>query len=365
MASVVLVAGTRKGLFLLRSDEKRESWQLAGPFLNGLEINHAMIDRRSGNLYATANNPWFGHNVACSPDFGQTWREGQHAPKFPEGEGRSVERMWRLEPGLVSEPGRLYCGVDPGCLFVSDDGGATWVENVALNNHQSRDQWSPGAGGLIVHSIVIDPENARRMWVAISAAGVFETEDGGESWQPMNNGIKNVGAKYDPNIPVYTDVGQCVHHLVRAAGPSNRLYAQGHWGTYRSDDGAATWTEITEGLPSDFGMVMAAHPSDPDTAYVVPLQGGEFRVPPEGQLRVWRTQDAGRSWQAMSKGMPAENAYMGTYREAMCTDTLSPAGVYFATNTGQLYASADDGDSWRRVTADLPPVSSVSAAVMD
>ena len=364
-STIVLAVGTRKGLFLLRSDATRDSWQLGGPFLNGFEVNHATIDRRTGNLLATGNNAWFGHNVACSPDLGQSWREGQHAPKFPEGAGRSVERLWRIEPGRDSEPGVLYCGVDPGCLFRSDDGGVNWVEESGLNNHSTRDGWYPGAGGLIVHSIVLDPTDANRMWVAISAAGVFRTQDRGASWQPANVSLKNIAAKYDPNAPMYPEVGQCVHHLVHAGGNGDRLYAQTHWGTYRSDDGATSWTEITEGLPSDFGMVMAAHPTDPDTAYVVPLQGAEFRVPPEGKLRVWRTQDAGKSWQAISKGLPQDNSYMGTYREAMSTDTLSPAGVYFGTNTGQVYASADDGESWRRITADLPPVSSVSAVVLD
>jgi photosystem II stability/assembly factor-like uncharacterized protein len=365
MTTVVLVVGTRKGLFLLRSDAQRDSWQLAGPLLNGIEIHHATIDSRSGALYATANNPWFGNTVAHSQDLGKTWREGLHAPKFPEDAGRSVERLWRVQPGRPSEPGLLFCGVDPGCLFRSEDGGETWFEEAALNNHATRTGWFPGAGGLIVHSIVLDPADRERMWVAISAAGVFRTQDGGTSWQPMNSSLKNVLAKYDTNAQLYPEVGQCVHHLVHAGGDNDRLYAQTHYGTYRSDDGASTWTEITEGLPSDFGMVMAAHPSDPDTAFVLPLQGAEFRVPPEGKLRVYRTQDAGKSWQALSRGLPQENAYMGTYREAMSTDSLSPAGVYFGTNTGQVYASADDGESWRRITADLPPVSSVSAAVMD
>jgi photosystem II stability/assembly factor-like uncharacterized protein len=202
------------------------------------------------------------------------------------------------------------------------------------------------------------------MWVAISAAGVFRSDDAGATWQPANVGLKNILAKYEPNSEVYTEVGQCVHHLVPGAGSNDRLYAQTHWGTYRSDDGAASWTEITEGLPSDFGFQMAAHPANPDVAYVLPLQGAEFRAPPEGKLRVYRTSDAGKSWQAMTKGLPQSDAFMGTYREGMSADNLQPAGIYFGTNTGQLYGSADDGDSWRRITADLPPISSVSAAVI-
>jgi photosystem II stability/assembly factor-like uncharacterized protein len=363
--TVVVTVGTRKGLFLLTSDKDRDRWETHGPFLNGADINQAAIDRRTGTLYATANDPWFGHRVAASSDLGQTWSESTTAPKFPEGGDRAVARLWRIEPGRESEPGVLYCGVDPGSLFVSHDGAESWEENVALNTHPTRDGWFPGAGGLIVHSIILDKADPKRMWVAISAAGVFRSDDGGESWQPANAQLKNVMAKYDPSAELYPAYGQCVHHLVAAAGEGNRLYTQTHYGTYRSDDGAATWTDITEGLPSDFGMMMAAHPSDPDTAYVLPLQGAEFRCPPEGKLRVYRTTDAGKSWQALTKGLPQDNAYMGTYREAMGTDTLPDAGVYFGTNTGQVYASADAGDSWRRVTADLPPVSSVSAAVME
>jgi photosystem II stability/assembly factor-like uncharacterized protein len=360
---VVVTVGTRKGLFLLTSDKDRDKWETHGPFLNGTEVNHATIDERTGKLYATANNSWFGHQVASSPDLGKTWGEGTTAPKFPEGGDRAVERLWRIEPGRESEPGVLYCGVDPGSLFVSHDSGATWEENVALNTHPTRDGWFPGAGGLIVHSIILDKANLDRMWVAISAAGVFRTDDGGKSWTPQNDHLKNILAKYEPNAELYPPYGQCVHHLTSSAA-TDRLYAQTHYGTYRSDDGADTWNDITEGLPSDFGMVMAAHPADPDTAYVVPLQGGEFRCPPEGKLRVYRTTDAGKTWEAMTKGLPQENAYMGTYREAMDTDSLDSAGVYFGTNTGQVYASADNGDTWRNITTDLPPVSSISVCVL-
>jgi photosystem II stability/assembly factor-like uncharacterized protein len=366
MASKVVVSvGTRKGLFLLTSDADRDNWELHGPFLNGADINHATVDRRTGTLFATANNPWFGHQVASSPDLGQTWSDSTSVPKFPEGGDRAVERLWRIEPGRESEPGVIYCGVDPGSLFVSHDNGATWEENVALNTHPTRDGWFPGAGGLIVHSIVLDRADKERMWVAISAAGVFRSDNDGDSWDPANDHLKNVMAKYDPTAELYPPYGQCVHHLVGGAGNSGRLYAQTHYGTYRSDDGAQTWHDITEGLPSDFGMVMAAHPSDPDTAYVLPLQGAEFRCPPEGKLRVYRTTNAGKTWEAMTNGLPQENAYMGTYREAMSTDSLDEAGVYFGTNTGQVYASADAGETWRRITPDLPPVSSVSATVLD
>jgi photosystem II stability/assembly factor-like uncharacterized protein len=360
---VVLVVGTKKGLFVLKSDKARSQWEQTGPFLNGNELNHATVDPRSGRLYATANDAWFGNRIAVSDDLGETWKENATAPRFAEDAGRKVERLWRIEPGRASEPNVLFCGVDPGCLFRSEDGGESWVEEAALNNHPTRDRWDPGAGGLIVHSIVLDAAKPERMWVAISAAGVFRSDDGGASWQPMNRNLKNILAKYDPNAETYPEVGQCVHHLVPAAA-ADRLYAQTHWGTYRSDDGAETWTEITEGLPSDFGFQMAAHPRNPDVAYVLPLQGAEFRAPPEGKLRVYRTPDAGKTWEPLTKGLPQENAFMGTYREGMSIDSLEPAGLYFGTNTGQLYASADEGESWRRVTPDLPPISSVSTAVL-
>ncbi len=363
MAKVVLSVGTKKGLFLLQSDGERDSWTQRGPFLAGSDINHATVDVRTGTLYATANSPWFGNHVARSSDLGETWQDSSLSPKLPEGSDKSVEKLWRLQPAGESQPGVLHCGADPACLFRSEDGGDTWSENTALTNHPTRAGWFPGAGGLITHSIVLDPKNGDRMWLAISAAGVFRSDDAGKSWQPCNSSLKNILAKYDPNAELYPEVGQCVHHLEHAAD-GDRLYAQTHYGTYRSDDGAATWTEITEGLPSDFGLVLAAHPHNPDVAYVLPLQGAEFRCPPEAKLRVYRTPDAGRSWEPMTKGLPQENAFMGTYREAMCVDTMPKSGVYFGTNTGQLFASPDEGDSWRQITPNLPPISSVSAAVL-
>jgi photosystem II stability/assembly factor-like uncharacterized protein len=364
-SGVTLAVGTKKGLFLFHSSQKRDRWEVSGPFLTGTDINHAVIDGRSGKLFATANDPWFGNRVTSSLDFGATWADSPGGPRFAEESGRAMERLWRIEPGREDEPGVVYCGVGPANLFRSDDNGETWQENEALANHETRDRWSAGAGGLITHSVVLDETNPRRMWIAISAAGVFRSEDGGESWQPANQDLKNILAKYDEKADKYPVVGQCVHHLVHAAGENDRLYAQTHWGTYRSDDGASTWVDITEGLPSDFGMSIAAHPANPDVAYVMPLQGAEFRAPPEGKLRVFRTSDAGKSWQGLTKGLPQEGAFMGMYREGICVDSLAPAGVYLGTNTGQLYSSADDGDSWQLITANLPPISSVSATVLD
>lgn len=364
-AKVLLTIGTRKGLFLFQCGKSRDRWSMSGPHLTGNDVNHAAFDPRTGAIYATANDFWFGQRIVISPNLGKTWRDNRSSPKFPEGSPlKSVEKLWRVEPGRASDPGVVYCGVGPAAMFRSEDGGDSWAEVMSLNTHPTRDRWFPGAGGLIAHSIVLDPAAKARMWVAISAADVFRTDDGGASWQPMNSSLKNVLAKYDPKAELHPEVGQCVHHLVHAAGNRQRLYAQTHWGTYRSDDGAKTWKDITGGLPSDFGMVIAAHPRDPDVAYVLPLQGAEFRCPPEGKLRVYRTENAGKTWAPLTKGLPQRGAFMGTYREAMATDTLDPAGVYFGTNTGQLYASADEGDSWRRISAMLPPITSVTAAVL-
>ena len=361
---VVLTLGTKKGVFLLTSDKDRSHWQLNGPYLPGDDVNHAILDPCNTTLYATSNNPWFGSRVALSRDLGETWEE-KGGLRCPEDSGRTVERLWHLEPVEQPQAGVIYCGGAPGVLFRSDDGGETWTENAALSNHETRERWGPGAGGLCTHSVVVDPENPERMWIAISAAGVFRTEDGGSSWQPMNNSLKNIATKFDPNAELYPEVGQCVHHLVHAAGKNDRLYAQTHYGTYISDDGASTWTDITAGLPSDFGFAMAAHPRNPDAAFVVPLEMSFQRCPPEHKLRVYRTGDAGRSWEPLGNGLPQENAFMGMYREGLCVDSLDPAGVYFGTNTGRVYASADEGESWQRLTVDLPPISSVHAAVLE
>ena len=363
---VVVAVGTKKGLFVFASNKQRSRWQLSGPFLKGNDVNHATVDPRTGVMYPTANDPWFGNRVSISNDLGETWHDCKVSPMFEEGSPlKAIERLWRIEPGRPSETGVMYCGVGPAALFRSEDGGEKWKEVPGLNNHPTRDRWFPGMGGLITHSIVLDPPNSKRMWVAISAAGIFRTDDGCKSWQPMNSSLKNVLAKYDPNAELHPEVGQCVHHLVHAAGVGDRLYAQTHWGTYRSDDGAQSWTEIAEGLPSDFGMVIATHPRNPNVTYVVPLQGAEFRCPPEGKLRVFRTSNAGKTWEPLTKGLPQKNAFMGMYREGLASATLKPAGLYLGTNTGQFYVSTDEGDTWRRLTAELPPVSSVSVTALE
>lgn len=380
---LILSLGTKKGLFFFQSDKSREKWKLSGPFLPGSEIYHSVIDRRTGRLFALVNDPWFGNRVQYSDDLGVTWHDSKKSPAFPgkatlgdvpglsEAERKGVmellklERIWHIEPGPASRPGLMYCGVAPAALFRSTDNGETWEEITALTKHQTRDKWGPGAGGMCLHSIIVDEAKPDHVSIAISAAGVFSTQDAGKTWSPMNSNLKNILAKYDPKIEKYPEVGQCVHHLIAAGGSKSRFYAQTHWGTYRSDDAAKSWTDITEGLPSDFGMVMAANPHDPDTAYVAPLGGGELRCPPDGKLRVYRTRNAGKSWEALTKGLPQKDAFMGMYREGMCSDSLDPAGIYLGTNTGHIYSSIDEGDTWKCVTTLLPPVLSVNASYLE
>lgn len=378
-AKVVLVTSTKKGAFVFTSSTERKNWEMTGPHAGGLDINHAIMDPRTETLYATANNPWFGPQVTRSTDFGRTWQDAQQSPRF-SGEpnikgmdeepwflrqGIVTERFWRLTPGRPGDAGAIWCGVAPGALFQSSDGGETFAENTALSGHPARKDWQPSNGGLALHSIVLDRNDPGRMWVAVSAGGVYRSDDGGLSWKPTNRGLRSEMSMFDPNVELYPEWGQCVHQLVHAPGKNDRLYLQTHLGTYRTDDAGETWTDITAGLPSEFGLCMAVHGTDPDTAYVVPLTGGELRCPPEFKLRVFRTRDAGKTWQPMTGGLPQENAYMGVYRAALTTDPLEPGGVYFGTNTGQLYVSRDDGASFDLVTQNLPPITAVEVTVLE
>ncbi|MGE5597138.1 MAG: WD40/YVTN/BNR-like repeat-containing protein [Hyphomicrobiales bacterium] len=375
MKKVAVVAGTKKGVFVLESNADRKEWKLRGPFVGGIDVNHAIIDERNGRLYATDNNPWFGPQITYSDDLGETWKTATANPRFagdPEAsesnpwffsETKVMDRFWRIQPGL--EPNTVYCGVAPGAVFASNDGGTTWSENKALSQVPTRSTWQPSNGGLALHSVVMDPTRPGRMWIAVSAGGVYRTDDGGETWEPKNRGIRDMGATFDPNLPLYPETGQCVHQLVRAAGDGDRLYLQTHLGTYRTEDGGDSWIDITQGLPSEFGLAMTVHPHDPDTAYVAPIVGGEFRVPPDFSLRVYRTRDAGKTWQAFGAGLPTGDAYMTVYRNGLGHDDMDPAGIYVGTNTGQLYASIDEGETWTLVTPNLPPITSVQAHVLE
>ncbi len=351
-----LLAGTKKGLFIFSSSD-RKRWEMHGAFLKGKEINHAVRDPRSGRIFATANDAWFGCEIVYSDDLGQTWTSAKRGPAFDEKSGLKLERIWHIEPGRANEPGVLFAGVAPAALFRSEDAGETWTEVTTLSTHPTRPFWHPGAGGLCLHSIQLDHKNPQRMFVGISAVGVFRSDDGCQTWHTKNRGTR---AEFMPEK--YPEFGQCVHKLLISAGDSGLLFQQNHCGVYRSADAGDTWEEITAGLPSDFGFPLGVHPREPETIYVLPLQGAEFRCPPDGQLRVFRSRDGGKTWQPLAKGLPEEKVFAGVLREGMAVDDADPAGIYFATNTGKIFASSDEGDSWQVLADNLPPISSVEVS---
>ena len=354
---ILVLIGTRKGVFILESDAARRNWALRGPFCAAWPINHVIGDPASGAIHAAGGNNWFGPAVWTSPDLGDSWSHSNEGLAHPAGEP-PVEAAWSLAAG----PGGLYAGVAPAGLFHSDDGGRRWRPLEALHRHPTRERWNPGAAGLILHAILPHPADARRLWVAISAAGVFATEDGGASWAPRNQGTR---ADFMPEGQRLPEVGQCVHGLAMAAGRPERLYQQNHCGMYRSDDGGQSWTSIEAGLPSDFGFPAATHPREADTLYLVPLTGAtEGRFMPEGRAAVWRTRDGGANWQALRTGLPQQGAYFGVLRQALATDRLEPAGVYVGTSSGSLFASADEGGNWREIATHLPAIASVETLVV-
>lgn len=358
--SVVVLVGTRKGGFICTSDRRRKAWRIEGPLFSGAEVPHFTLDPRDGTLFASTYTEWWGADVQRSRDGGRTWKKTKGGVRYPKNFGASVKRIWHVRPGRPSEPQTLYCGVDPAGLFRSDDGGATWSEVRGLNRHSTRKKWQPGAGGLCLHSIVLDPADERGMWVGISAVGVFRTDDGGRTWTPRNRGTR---ADFMPNK--FPEMGQCVHKLLLAGGGgSQRLYQQNHCGVYRTDSGGDDWKDLCRGLPSRFGFPLGVHPADPDTAWVIPLEAAMNRVTPRGRLAVYRTRNAGRTWQAQTRGLPVKHAYLTILREAMGTDTCDPAGVYFGTTGGHLFYSRDEGRRWDTLAGFLPPVLSVEAAVV-
>jgi len=359
---VLLLVGTMKGAFILRSDQQRRRWDVGGPYFPGNAVYAMACDGRSGRhrIWAGPNSMHWGGLLRCSDDFGQSWTNPEQANvKFPESAGVALKQIWQIAPGRESEPDTLYCGVEPAAVFVSRDAGETWALNDGLWNHPQRSRWEPGGGGLCLHTIMLDPADADRIRVAISTGGMYVSEDGGESWRPSNSGVR---ADFLPEK--YPEFGQCVHKVVQSKGQPDRMFLQNHWGLYRSDDRGESWTDIANGVPSDFGFGLAIHPADPDCAWIVPLESDEFRCTPEGKLRVYRTRDAGASWSAMSTGLPQNGAYETVLRDGLAVDTLKSVGVYFGTRSGKVFGSSDEGERWFELLDGLPPVISVKTAVV-
>lgn len=353
---VNLLIGTKKGAFILEGNAKRDAWKLRGPFCEAWPINHVEADDR-GTIYAGGGNEWFGPAVWKSADMGRTWTHSSEGLAYREGE-TPIKAVWSLSTGN----GTLYAGVEPAGLFRSTDGGESWTHVEGLRNHPSREHWQPGGGGLILHHILRHPDDDNRIWAAISAAGLFHSADGGRTWEARNKGVR---CDFLPEEDRYPEYGQCVHSIAMAPGKPDRIYQQNHCGMYVSEDGGEHWESIESGLPSTFGFPTAVHPRDPDTLYLLPLNGDILgRYVPDAKAAVWRTKDAGRTWKAMRKGLPQKNVYFGVLRQAMAADPLSPAGVYFGTSSGSVYASADEGASWTCIAEHLPTVTSVETMVV-
>lgn len=394
MSSVRLLVGTKKGAFVLTSDGKREKWEVSGPHFAGWEIYHAKGSPADPNrIYVSQTSGWFGQVIQRSDDGGKTWFQ----PGTPAGESTTgpdgmlkgesnkfmydtsaesgapltthqfydgtqhpweFKRVWHLEPSLT-DPDTLYAGVEDAALFRSTNGGKTWEELSGLRGHGTGPNWQPGAGGMCLHTILLDPKNAGRIFVAISAAGAFRSDDGGKSWKPINKGLKS---QYIPNPEA--EVGHCVHRIAQPKSRPDLLYMQKHWDVMRSFDAGDTWTEVSGNLPTDFGFVIDVHAHEPETIYVVPIKSDGEHFPLDGKLRVYRSKTGGNEWEEMTKGLPQKDCYVNVLRDAMAVDSLDKCGVYFGTTGGQVYCSADAGDSWQPIVRDLPSVYSVEVQTL-
>jgi len=368
---VMLLVGTTKGAFVLRADAGRREVTIEGPHFPGEEVYSLALDRRDGRdrLLAGRLSMHFGPGIGWSDDGGVTWTDPPEAAiAFPADTGASLARVWQIQPGGDDQPGVVYAGVEPAALFRSADGGETFTLVRGLWDHPHRAQWEPGGGGLCLHTILLDGADPAAMWVAISSGGLYRTADGGETWEARNQGIRTPFLPEGEDLPEF---GQCVHKVDRHPARPERLFLQHHWGTYRSDDRGDTWVSIGESMPADappvgsvprpFGFPVVVHPHDPDTVYVIPLGSDMQRWTVDGACRVYRSRDAGGTWEALTEGLPQEHAYLTVLRDAFVADPLEPAGLWFGTRTGEVFASADEGDSWRCVARHLPPVTCVRA----
>jgi hypothetical protein len=393
MSGVRVLAGTRKGAFILTSDEKRQKWEVHGPFFAGWEVYHlkgspADPDR----LYASQTSGWFGQIIQRSDDGGKTW----HQPGTPKGEEKGPDgmpkgesnkfvydtsaetgapltthqhydgtqkpwefkRVWHLEPSL-SDPKTVYAGIEDAAIFKSTDGGQNWKELSGLRGHGTGPQWQPGAGGMCLHTILLDPKNEKRIFVAISSAGAFRSDDGGQSWKTITKGLRS---QYIPDPTA--EVGHCVHRIAQHRSRPNVLFMQKHWDVMRSDDAGDNWTEVSGNLPTDFGFVVDVHAHEPETVYVVPIKSDSEHYPPDGKLRVYRSRKGGNEWEALTDGLPQKDCYVNVFRDAMAIDSLDSCGVYFGTTGGQVYCSPDGGDHWSAIASHLPPVLSVEVQTL-
>jgi photosystem II stability/assembly factor-like uncharacterized protein len=370
MSGVRLLVGTRKGAFVLTSDEKRAKWDVSGPFFGGWEMYHLKGSPADPNrLYASQSTGWFGQLIQRSNDGGKTWEPmgnkfaysgvpGTHQWYDGTPHPWEFKRVWHLEPSLT-DPDTVYAGVEDAALFRTTDGGQSWHELSGMRGHGSGPHWSPGAGGLGLHTIVLDPTNAKRMFIAISAAGAFRTDDGGDTWKPINKGLRS------EQIPDPTaEVGHCVHRIAMHASKPNVLFMQKHWDVMRTDNAGDSWTEVSGNLPTDFGFVIDVHAHEPQTIYVVPIKSDSEHYPMDGQLRVFRSRSGGNEWEALTKGLPQKDCYVNVLRDAMAVDRLDSCGVYFGTTGGQVYGSADGGDNWAPIVRDLPAVLSVEVQTL-
>jgi photosystem II stability/assembly factor-like uncharacterized protein len=357
--TVVLLAGTKRGLFVLSSRD-RSTWTVDTIPLKGKRVFNAVLDQRNGGrMFAADNDDWFGSYLRYSDDLGETWHEPSQGIQFAEDSGLKLKNIWIIQPGREQDPSTVYAGIDPATLWVSTDGGETWEANPGLLNHPTRDRWGPGAGGLCLHSIVPDYSSPDRMWIGISAVGCMRTEDGGKTWTHVNKNTRN---DFMPDR--YPEYGQCIHRLTQHPTKPDTLYQQNHCGVYMSENGGDDWIDIRGSLPSDFGFPIAVDAHNPETIFTI-VEDGEGRMNFPGQFIVYRTKDAGGSWEALSNGLPGgPGVRLGVLRHGMCADTLDPCGVYVGTNTGQIFASADRGDSWQMIADFLPPIYSVNTAIV-